>query len=71
MLWKFDSTELNQFVEEWNSHRIRPSKTANAPAGIGNVFFPSLTGMISALSFKPITIETSDQWTGMYHWGTI
>ena len=32
-------TELNQFVEEWNSHRIRPIKTADAPAGIPNVLF--------------------------------
>uniref|UniRef100_A0A1X7V6N7 Uncharacterized protein n=1 Tax=Amphimedon queenslandica TaxID=400682 RepID=A0A1X7V6N7_AMPQE len=37
--------ELNQFSKEWNSHRIRPSKHADAPAGIPDVMysFPSLT----------------------------
>lgn len=38
--------ELDQFVEEWNSHRIRQSKNADAPGGIPNTmyYFPSLTG---------------------------
>ncbi len=29
--------QLDNFVQEWNSHRIRPSKTADAPGGIPNV----------------------------------
>lgn len=43
---QFIQNELDQFLEEWNSHRIRPSKKADAPAGIPNVMyhFPSLTG---------------------------
>lgn len=38
--------ELKQFMTEWNSHRIRPSKMAETPAGIPNVLFqfPELQG---------------------------
>ena len=40
--------ELNQFTKEWNSHRIRPCKKADAPAGVPDVlyFLPSLNGKI-------------------------
>ncbi len=30
-------SQLNQFVDEWNHHRIRPSKKADASGGIPDV----------------------------------
>ncbi len=40
--------QLQNFTREWNSHRIRPSKMAEAPSGIPNVLFefPELEGII-------------------------
>ena len=39
-------TQLDQFVAEWNSHRIRHSRTAEQVAGIPNVLYsyPCLKG---------------------------
>ena len=39
---------LDEFVTDWNSHRIRQSKMAEAPGGIPNVLFnfPTLKGTI-------------------------
>lgn len=38
--------QLNEFIQEWNSHNIRKSKMAEAPAGVPNVLynFPELKG---------------------------
>ena len=38
--------QLNAFLNEWNSHKIRKSKMAEAPDGIPNVLFefPELKG---------------------------
>uniref|UniRef100_A0A1X7UJL7 Uncharacterized protein n=1 Tax=Amphimedon queenslandica TaxID=400682 RepID=A0A1X7UJL7_AMPQE len=38
--------ELDQFVFEWNSHRIRPNWMANSPAGVPNDLYhlPFLNG---------------------------
>lgn len=39
--------ELNQFVNDWNTHCIRKSTMAEAPGGIPNVLFhfPGLKGI--------------------------
>ena len=41
--------QLNQFVAEWNHHRIRPSKKADAPAGVPEVMFncPQIYGIVN------------------------
>ena len=40
-------TQLDEFLQEWNNHRIRPSKKADAPAGVPDVMYycPSIYGM--------------------------
>lgn len=40
--------DLNQFATEWNTHRIRESRMANAPGGTPNVlyYFPYLNGEV-------------------------
>ncbi len=31
--------ELDQFTTEWNGHRIRSNRTADAPSGVPNVMY--------------------------------
>ena len=45
---KIIQRELDDFVTEWNSHRIRLSKMVEAPSGVPNVLFsyPELHGIL-------------------------
>ena len=38
--------QLDQFVNEWNHHRIRPTKMAHDPAGVPNVMYPAHKYMV-------------------------
>ena len=58
--YSFGPLQLQFFVTEWNSHRIRKSKMAEAPGGIPNVLFsfPELSGCLQFYYTVLIIIST-------------
>lgn len=52
---------LEAFRIRWNSHRIRPSRTAGCPAGVPDDLYslPELTGNMITLWFMNVRIYTS------------